>query len=156
MNNPFSAKGRIGEMNLSWINPPGTNEDLMSYRELRQFGLTMAGALSVLFGFFFPWVLHRSFPIWPWVAAIVFGSLGIFSPLTLKWIHALWMKFAHVLGFINTRILLGIIYFLVFVPMGCVLRLLSRDPLVRRFEPNRETYRIPRKPLPPSAMDHPF
>jgi hypothetical protein len=50
----------------------------------------------------------------------------------LKWIKQLyrgWMKFADALAWINTRILLTVIYYLVVTPTGAVMRLFGKSPL---------------------------
>lgn len=44
------------------------------------------------------------------------------------------MKFAHVLGWINTRIILSIVYFFIFTPLALIFRLMGKDPLGRPFE----------------------
>ena len=48
---------------------------------LREFGIVTGGIVAVLFGLLFPWLLERSFPLWPWVngainaVVIVIGRL---------------------------------------------------------------------------------
>jgi len=80
------------------------------------------------------------------VSAAVFGSLaavllliGLFVPPIAKLFHRGWMTFAFALGYVNSRIILSTIYFLVFVPYGIVSRLLGRDPLLLRGE-DKESY----------------
>ena len=48
---------------------------------------------------------------------------------------------------IVSRLLLIVVFFLVFVPTGMLLRLSGRDPLTRRFESARSTYWLPRTPM---------
>lgn len=52
----------------------------------------------------------------------------------LKVIYKAWMKFAHALGWVNTRIILFLIYFLIFVPIAVLFKVIGKDPLDRRFE----------------------
>lgn len=52
----------------------------------------------------------------------------------LKFLYEAWMKFAHALGWVNTRIILSIVYFLIFTPLALIFRLIGKDPLERRFE----------------------
>jgi Saxitoxin biosynthesis operon protein SxtJ len=79
-------------------------------------------------------------------SAIVFGSvaavlllIGLFMPPPARLFHRAWMTFALALGYVNSRIILTIIYFLVFVPYGVVSRLVGRDPLQLR-EDGKESY----------------
>ena len=97
----------------------------------RKFGFTMAGAFTV----FALIVLyrHRTTP------AIVFGSLTIFflffalvAPKLLEPIEKVWMAFARVLGAINTRIIMGLFYFLFFVPLSLFFKAIGRDEMRRR------------------------
>lgn len=50
-----------------------------------------------------------------------------------------WKKFAHVLGIVNTRILLTITYFIVVAVAAIIARVTGRDLLDRRMTP-RDTY----------------
>lgn len=52
----------------------------------------------------------------------------------LKAIYRAWMKFAHALGLVNTRIILSIVYFLIFTPLALIFRLIGKDAMERRFE----------------------
>jgi hypothetical protein len=57
-----------------------------------------------------------------------------------------WKKFAHILGAINTRILLTITYFVVLFIAFIVTRLSGKDLIDRRMTP-RPTYYHPRDPI---------
>jgi hypothetical protein len=70
--------------------------------------------------------------------------IGLFVPVAAKGFHRLWMGIAGVLGYINSRILLTILYYLLFTPYGLVSRLVGRDPLDRR-SPPKESYWIKRE-----------
>lgn len=64
-----------------------------------------------------------------------------------RWLGAVkrgWLKFAHVLAWINTRILLGAVFLLFFVPAGLVLAVLRRDLLRQRIDPKATTYWVER------------
>jgi len=66
------------------------------------------------------------------------------------------MRFGAALGWLNSRILLGLMYFLVFAPMGVLMRLLGKDPMKRRIDPSTPTYRVARAARDASHMDHQF
>jgi len=61
--------------------------------------------------------------------AVVLSLIGILIPPVAKVFHRLWYRLAFALGWVNSRILLTIIYFLIFVPYGVISRLAGRDPL---------------------------
>lgn len=76
------------------------------------------------------------------VTVILAGLLliaGAFLPPAAKAFHRGWMTFAFALGYVNSRIILTLVYFLVFVPYGVVSRLFGRDPLDLR-SPPRDSY----------------
>ena len=79
---------------------------------------------------------------WIWfVAGSGFSILtGLFLKPVLRPIYVLWMKFAYVLGWVNTRLLLGIFFYVVITPVGLVLRLLGRDPLTRKIDRSQSSY----------------
>ncbi len=57
-----------------------------------------------------------------------------FSPLTLRPVFRLWLKVAHSIGRFNTQILLALVFALVFIPTGIVMRLFGRDPMNRKMK----------------------
>ncbi len=57
--------------------------------------------------------------------------------------HRNWMRVAEVLGYINSRIILGATFFFLITPYGLVMRLFRRDVLRRR-SPKQDSYWIPR------------
>ena len=79
-------------------------------------------------------------------AAIVVGALavlvgvpGLFFPRLLKPIFVGWMILAFPIGWLVSRIILMLLYFGVFAPVGFVLRILGHDPL-RLKKPEVESY----------------
>jgi hypothetical protein len=124
-------------------------------KDLRQFGLLVGGVFSVIGS----WpVVFRSEP--PRLWAMILGSLlivlGAVVPQSLKQVHHGWMKIGHVLGAINTRILLGIIYYLLITPMGLVMRLMGKDSMHRTLAKETTTYRVVRAPRSPQHMRNQF
>jgi uncharacterized membrane protein HdeD (DUF308 family) len=63
-------------------------------------------------------------------AALVIA--GLFVPAAARAFHKAWMRLAVLLGHVNSRVLLTLMYYLVFTPYGLVSRLVGRDPLRRR------------------------
>ena len=70
---------------------------------------------------------------------VVFASLGallvvagLLVPPAAKAFHKAWMRLAALLGHVNSRVLLTLMYYLVFTPYGLASRLFGRDPLRRR------------------------
>ena len=55
-----------------------------------------------------------------------------FAPIILRPVFKLWLKVARAVGWFNTQILLSIVFILVFIPTGLVMRLLRKDPMKRK------------------------
>jgi uncharacterized membrane protein HdeD (DUF308 family) len=124
-------------------------------KELRQFGLLVGGVFAVLG--LWPVVFRgESSRLW----AMVLGSLllvfGAIVPQALKQVHRGWMQVGHVLGSINTKIILGIIYYGLITPMGLVMRLMGKDPMHRALAKEATTYRVVRVPRPCQHMRNQF
>ncbi len=58
--------------------------------------------------------------------------LGLVHPPLLKYPSAAWWRFSRALGYVNARVLLSIIFFLILTPLGLFWRLTGKDPLARR------------------------
>ncbi len=111
---------------------------------------------AILFGGFFPWVFDGTYPVWPWYVLAVSGGIALTAPFVLKPIYRLWMVVGQILGWINTRIILGLIFFAVFTPYSLVLKLLGKDILSRKLNKKIESYRIETKPKSSENMENPF
>ena len=124
-------------------------------KELRQFGLLVGGVFSVIG--LWPMFL-RGEPLRLW--AVVLGSLlillGSLVPTWLAPVHRGWMWVGHVLGWINTRIILGVIFYGLITPIGIAFRMLGKDTMRQSFSDTSSTYRVNRQPRPRSHMKFQF
>ncbi len=55
-----------------------------------------------------------------------------FSPTLLRPVFKLWLKVAHAVGWFNTQLLLSIVFMLIFIPTGLIMRLFRKDPMKRK------------------------
>ena len=112
-------------------------------RELRMFGAILAVAFVVVFCVLLPWLYDRQIPWWPVGVAAALLLFAATWPQSLAPVHRGWMRVGHVLGWINTRLLLGAVFFLLVVPMGALLRLFGRHGIARGRDPDAASYRVP-------------
>jgi len=61
--------------------------------------------------------------------ALAIGVISVFIPAAASAIEWVWFKMALVLGWVNSRILLSIVYFLFLMPVAWLSRLFTKDPL---------------------------
>jgi hypothetical protein len=79
-------------------------------------------------------------------------------PSALKPVYAVWMKAAFILGWINTRVILILLFYLVFTPIGLFMRLMRLDPLEKRIEKGKASYWQEKEKIPfvPSRYEKQF
>lgn len=109
--------------------------------ELRKYGFVMAALFAAIFGVAAPLLRSVPIPYWPWMVAAAFVVAAAVKPAVLRPVHAAWMKLGHVLGAINSRIILTVVYFVVVFPYGLLLKAFRHDPLSLRKTPGATTYR---------------
>lgn len=122
----------------------GINKNPTS-KDLRSFGLIMGGMISVFFGLLIPWIWDLKWPMWPFIVAAAFVLVALAAPKLLTPIYHVWMKIGQVLGFINTRIILGLVFFTIFFPFALALKLLGKDPMARKLDAKIKSYRVKSK-----------
>jgi hypothetical protein len=118
-------------------------DDHVTNAQARKTALLVGGVLLAIAA----WNFYRGRLTVVWV----FGSLGallfvagLVVPPAARAFHTSWMKFAVALGYVNSRVLLTILFYGVFMPYGFISRLLGRDPLGRR-KTGQQTYWTTRK-----------
>ena len=60
------------------------------------------------------------------LSAIIFGCIGVFSNFLSRKISWVWLKFAHLLGLVNSKVLLGAIFFIFLTPIAFFMKLLGK------------------------------
>jgi hypothetical protein len=124
-------------------------------KELRSFGLIVGGIFSVIG--LWPLVFRGESPrVWAIALGVGLIGLGIVIPWSLKQVYKAWMLIGHALGWINTRILLGVIFYGLITPMGLFLRLLGKDAMRRVLVQEALSYRVPRSPRSHAHMKNQF
>ena len=105
----------------------------MAYKQERQFGQVFA----IFFTIVAFWPL---WPLWPrpgpnlyWlIAAGASLGFGLLWPRVLAPLNRAWLALGHVLGWINSKIILGFIFFVIVTPTALAMKALGRDLLSRR------------------------
>ncbi len=122
---------------------------------LREFGLVTGAIVGVLFGLFFPWILERPIPRWPWVIFGVLGVMGLVVPMALNPVYKIWMRFGLMMSKIMTPLIMSIVFFIVITPVGLFRRMFAKDPLARTFE-DTDSYRVPSEKAPAENLEKPY
>lgn len=109
-------------------------------KKLRGFGFLMGFAC---FAFaLFSALRHGHIHLALAVTGGIFFFCALSAPGILRPAYVLWMRLAYVLSWVNTRLILILVFYLVFTPYGLLMRLFGNDPLERRLERGRGSYWI--------------
>ena len=97
-------------------------------RDIRIVFLIFSAIFGVLAWRHYPSILSYAFI----GVVIVILPLVVFAPTLLRPVFNLWLKIAHAIGWFNTQVLLTIVFILVFIPTGLIMRLFRKDPMKRK------------------------
>lgn len=129
----------------------------ISTKALREFAYTMAAALVIIFCVLLPWVFSRTIPMWPLLIATILLLQAITYPPSLIPVQQVWMHVGATLGWINTRIILVVIFFVLITPLGYLQRKRGKLNYIVGFEPTAKTYKISRtQRLTAKDLENPF
>jgi hypothetical protein len=121
-------------------------------RELKQFGIT----IGVVLGLLAMWCVWRgkegSYPLL--ISSVLFFSLGFIFPLLLKPVQKLWMSLAVLMGWLMTRVIVTILFYLVVTPIGLLAKVCGKDFLNTKIDKNTNSYWIPKKIAGPDEKNY--
>ena len=100
-----------------------------SKKQLRDFGCLIGIGLPIMLGWLIPAITGHGLRIWTFWVGIPFLLIGIISPQILQIPYQLWMKLGYLLGWINSRIILGMVFLIVLQPISLVMKAFGYDPL---------------------------
>lgn len=111
----------------------------------RKFGWTFSAVFLLIGAVSYPWLIP------------VAGVLAVITLTRAEWLapakHA-WMKLGELLNKIVSPVVMGVIFFVIFTPVGIVMRLAGRDALSMRLDKTLPTYWVRRDP--PGPADDSF
>jgi len=120
-------------------------------KQLRSFGLIVGGIFLVI-GLWPMVVYGTGYRFWALILAALLILPALVFPRSLAHVHRAWLALGHGLGWINARIILGFVFYVLVTPIGQIRRWMGKDPVGRSFRPDLSSYRIPRTTRPPSDM----
>lgn len=87
---------------------------------------------------------------WSLVISFVFLVVALLSPRLLYWPNIIWFKFGIFLGSIISPVIMLMVFVVTVVPIGIALRMLGKDVLKLKLDPDSESYWVIRKDKPQS------
>tara|TARA_X000000368_G_C22812572_1_gene615315 strand:+ start:23 stop:415 length:393 start_codon:yes stop_codon:yes gene_type:complete len=116
----------------------------VSRKQLREFGLVIGLIFPIIVGWILPIMAREPFRIWTLWLGIPFVFFGILRPSLLAQPYKLWMKLGNILGWLNGKIILGLVFLLVVQPIAFFMKFFGYDPL-RTKKNHEKSYRENKK-----------
>ena len=114
--------------------------EIISKKQLREFGLLIGFGFPLLIGWLIPALSSHGLRVWTLWVGFIGILIGLTYPRLLSYPYKLWMKLGLILGWVNSRIILGLVYMIVLLPIAFVMRIIRYDPL-RTKRKGEKTYR---------------
>ena len=124
-------------------------------KRLRTFGL-MVGGIFCAIGLWPAIIRGQNARPWALILGVLLLIPALVAPRILGPVYRVWMTAGEALGWINTRILLGVVFYGLITPMGLIMRLVRNNEMRRTFEPDVESYRVVKRPRPGTHMTRQF
>lgn len=117
----------------------------MNNKDLRAFGLIWA--LIFLIVAFLPLINGHELRIWAVLISFLFTITSLFFPNFYKktYFYQTWIRFGSFIGKINSKIIITILFYAIFLPIGIILRILGKDLLNKKIDKTLPSYFIDRK-----------
>ena len=119
-------------------------KEIISKKQLRDFGLLIGFGFPLFIGWLIPALMGHGLRAWTLWVGFLGLLIGLTCPRLLYYPYKGWMAIGHALGWINSYIILSLVFIFVLQPIAFIMRLKGYDPLRRRRK-GEKTYREKRK-----------
>ena len=118
--------------------------DLITKKKLVEFGLLFSFGTPLFIGWLIPLIYGHAFRVFTIYISIPILLSTIFKPYLLVIPYKLWMKLGDTLGWINSHLVLSLIFIFILQPTGIIMKCFGHDPLRKKFN-NKKSYRESKK-----------
>jgi hypothetical protein len=119
------------------------NENI-NKKQLIEFGILLGIGFPFFIGWLIPLFHGNNFKIWSLFIGLPFLMISFIKPGLLRIFYKNWIKLGNILGFLNSHVILGFIFFFVLLPISIFMKMLGHDPLNKRLSAIR-TYKVKNK-----------
>jgi Saxitoxin biosynthesis operon protein SxtJ len=123
--------------------------------QIRMFGI-LVGGVSAAIGLVPIALGGQRLWVWPIALGVGLFTSGLIYPEIFRPLFRAWRAVGEFIPRVNTRIILALLFYMVIVPIGFVMRVARKDLMPARFDPNAKTYRVPRTKRPASHMQRQY
>ena len=117
-----------------------TMKNSISKKKLREFSLLIGFALPIIVGWILPALAAHNFRTWTLLIGIPILIIGLIKPSLIFYPYKIWMQIGAILGWFNSRLILGFIFYFVLLPISFMMKIFGYDPL-RLKKNNQKSYR---------------
>ena len=121
--------------------------DSPTKKQLKEFGYLIGFGFPILLGWLIPMLFGHGFRAWTLWVGIPALILGLIAPSLLRQPYRAWMALGHALGWVNSHVILGLVFIVVLQPIAYLMRLFGHDPLRRKMQRGSKSYREERNSL---------
>ena len=108
--------------------------------QVKEFGIAL-GIILVVIGLL-PLIRKHPVRVWAIYAGLAVFIARFFAPRVLSPVYAIFLKVTHIIGRINSAILLTIVYYFIVTPIGFVMRFFKNKVFTKNIDKSLETYWI--------------
>lgn len=127
---------------MSWISDVKYELNKLdnSKKKLRNFGVVVGFVTLLLTFWLFNYKIFTIYNIFFYSLGFSLVTFGLFSPKKLSLLYKIWMGIAFALGWIVSRFLLTIIFFIILTPIAIIAKIFNKQFLMLKFDKQKETY----------------
>jgi uncharacterized membrane protein len=115
-----------------------------SPKELRVFAVLQLIFFAIVAGLVQQRMAATGWAITIVVATAIVAIIGLIKPTWLHVMYVVWMAAVFPIGFVVSHIMMAIVFYLVLTPIGLIMKLVGRDPMQRKLDPQAKSYWQPR------------
>ena len=119
-------------------------KESISKKQLREYGFLIGFGFPIIIGWLIPFINGDFFRVWTLFISIPFLIIGILKPSLLFYPYKTWMLIGVALGWINSRIILGLIFLFVLLPISLIMKIFGYDPIRKKNKGNEISFREPK------------
>ena len=116
-------------------------KEIITKKTLQEFGVIFGLGLPLIIGWLIPFLFGHSPRAWTLFFGIPTLILSIICPRALQLPYKIWIKIGIILGWINSKIILGIVFFVILIPISLIMKTFKYDPLKKNLLKNQISYR---------------
>lgn len=110
--------------------------------ELRKFGFIWA--LIFFIAAILPLLKHHEIKLWAIYVSLTFLIVSLVYPQIYQStrFYPVWIKFGGLIGKINSKIIITILFYMLFFPIGLIIKISGKDLLNKKIDKTKESYFI--------------